>query len=349
MDRTEDLIWDYLERVRIYLPIGSDDLLREIRTHLLEAAEDIGRGQVTPGAVMLAIEQLGDPKTVANEYAGTGRTKGPVPVELVTPLVRSVLVVAGIGVGLITASLLVGPAIAAALGEAQGIAVSVLTSVALGLCMLVALVIGVHVLESKGLPTEKTVLDMVLDVGTGPFQPPSRLSASVATVMLGIGAILVVHPSVMPLYSAEFRVFVPAIAVLLLLAAVLSLALTAFGENNLLLVVNVVLSAVWIWLVSQLVYTGWPTTYAWACEDGGCHLVSISEVLAENPPLGTVLDVIWLAALFLVVVLSVWETNVAISKVVYYLHIGRGLWWTGTWGCSWLLAWIARRRGLPPP
>ena len=74
-----DLIEKYLERVRVYLPIDSEDVLIEIRTHLLEEAETIGDGNITRGSVMMAIERFGEPKDAANAAAGTGQKVGPVP------------------------------------------------------------------------------------------------------------------------------------------------------------------------------------------------------------------------------------------------------------------------------
>ena len=61
-----NMIEKYLERVRVYLPIDSEDALIEIRTHLIEEAEALGQGKMTDGSAMLAIERFGDPKEAAN-------------------------------------------------------------------------------------------------------------------------------------------------------------------------------------------------------------------------------------------------------------------------------------------
>ncbi len=66
------LIEQYLERVRVYLPLDSEDTLVELQTHLRMEAERIGGGIMTAGSAMMAIERMGDPKSVANEYAGSG-------------------------------------------------------------------------------------------------------------------------------------------------------------------------------------------------------------------------------------------------------------------------------------
>ena len=71
-----DLIEKYLDRVRVYLPIDSEDVLIEIRTHLLEEAESIGDGSITRGSTMMAIERFGDPKDAANAAAGTFHRSG---------------------------------------------------------------------------------------------------------------------------------------------------------------------------------------------------------------------------------------------------------------------------------
>ena len=75
------MIDEYLERVKVYLPIDSDDVLAEIRTHLIESAEAIGDGTMTPGSTLMAIERMGEPKIVASEYADSGKKVGPVPAE----------------------------------------------------------------------------------------------------------------------------------------------------------------------------------------------------------------------------------------------------------------------------
>ena len=78
-----ELIEQYLDRVRVYLPLDSEDTIIELQTHLIEEAERIGNGTMTAGSAMMAIERMGDPKSVANEYAGSGEKVGPVPAEYV--------------------------------------------------------------------------------------------------------------------------------------------------------------------------------------------------------------------------------------------------------------------------
>jgi len=82
----------YLERVRIYMPSNSEEALTEIRTHLIEEAEAIGGGSVTVDSMLAAISRLGDPKAVANDYAGTGKSLWHVPVEYVQPIMRILVV-----------------------------------------------------------------------------------------------------------------------------------------------------------------------------------------------------------------------------------------------------------------
>lgn len=82
------LIEQYLERVRVYLPLDSEDTIIELQTHLIEEAERIGNGTMTAGSAMMAIERMGEPKSVANEYAGSGEKVGPVPAEYANPVAR---------------------------------------------------------------------------------------------------------------------------------------------------------------------------------------------------------------------------------------------------------------------
>ncbi|MHA2285969.1 MAG: hypothetical protein ACXABZ_08870, partial [Candidatus Thorarchaeota archaeon] len=109
-DKPIDMIEKYLERVRVYLTIDSEETLMEIRTHLIEEAETLGQGQLTHGSVMLALERFGDgdPKNAANEYAGTGRKKAMVPTEYTQPLLRIVLLLIGVTAAFLIGSFLVG-------------------------------------------------------------------------------------------------------------------------------------------------------------------------------------------------------------------------------------------------
>ena len=103
-----ELIEKYLDRVRVYLPIDSEESLIEIRTHLLEEAESIGDGSITRGSAMMAIERFGDPKDAANALAGTGKRVGPVPTEYTQPLIRMITVIVAIAAAFLVGAYVIG-------------------------------------------------------------------------------------------------------------------------------------------------------------------------------------------------------------------------------------------------
>ena len=170
-----NMIEKYLERVRVYLPIASEDTLTEIRTHLIEDAETLGQGKITHGSVMLAIERFGNPKEAANAYAGIGKRVGPLPAEYVQPAIRIVLLLVALGAAFIIGSYIVGLSILDVVGITSfpfNIPIMIALQVALSLLYAAIIIAGLSAIEKRdALPSEKTVLESFLGLGSDVFKP----------------------------------------------------------------------------------------------------------------------------------------------------------------------------------
>ena len=70
---TEDpdmAIDDYLNLVRSHLPNEiADEIIHEIRTNLIEMAQDLGHGQVSIESAKKSIARFGAPSDIAQEYS----------------------------------------------------------------------------------------------------------------------------------------------------------------------------------------------------------------------------------------------------------------------------------------
>ena len=263
-----DLIEKYLERVRVYLPIDSEDVLIEIRTHLLEEAETIGDGNITRGSVMMAIERFGDPKDAANAAAGTGQKVGPVPEEYTQPLIRMIFVLAALVSAFAIGAVVIRLTIPDFLNIATWSPLNILT-VILNVIFFTAIIIAaIFVLTRDRAPTEKTAIEEFLDIGTTVIKPKPRLDAFgdiFFGVLFGIALML---PQVHIMLSESFLAVVPVVIVLFLLGAVVGVSFFLYGENNLNLALETVLSVAWIFMCIVFINIGWPFEAYWQYTDG---------------------------------------------------------------------------------
>ena len=226
-----DLIEKYLDRVRIYLPTDSEESLIEIRTHLLEEAESIGNGSITRGSAMLAIERFGDPKDAANAAAGTGKRVGPVPTEYTQPLMRMITVIVAIAAAFLVGAYIIGltfpdwfsftnyPAIPFVIAQ-------------LGIYALI--IIGIiYLVKRETAPTEKTVVEEILGIGSGAFKPKARTDALGDMLAGTVIGIIMILPQLRITLGSEFLVFADIIAVLMFSGAIKGVLFFVYGENNL--------------------------------------------------------------------------------------------------------------------
>ncbi|MFO7836213.1 MAG: hypothetical protein R6V83_06140 [Candidatus Thorarchaeota archaeon] len=328
------MIEKYLERVRVYLPVGSEDTLREMRTHLIEEAERLGDGKLTHGSAMLAVERFGDPKDAANAYAGTGKKVGPVPKEYVPPLLRIALALIALGAAFAVASYIVGFAIPG-LGNVMVFPYNVAVMVIISLIYAFAIIGGLSLLDRGRMPTEKTFLEKAFGIGAGVFKPKSRWESAGEAVMGVVFAIVLLHPAIQLLFPDSFLVFLYAGIVLVMLDALKGLLFFLYGENNINLVIQALVAVGWVILALFLINVPWPVEQVYAF-DGELNLwilmtlEELDTLMGNELNLSLVTNIFWVFTVFVIVIANMWEVLISVMKVPMYLEAGKGWWWKET-------------------
>jgi hypothetical protein len=333
-DKPMDLIDKYLERVRVYLPLGNEDTLAEIRTHLIEEAETLGRGELTHGSAMLAIERFGDPKDAANEWAGTGKKVGPVPTEYVAPLVKIALALIALGAVFIVGASIVSYAVPGFWGIVN-FPYSIGIMVVMSLIYAFIIIGSLSYLDKGKPPTEKTTLESVLGIGSGAFRPKRRSEAGAGFLFGVVFAALILSPFVQTLLTAEALFFVNVFAMLILVEAVVNLGFFLYGENNVNLVFEALVGVAWIFLAMFLINLTFPLTGFYNYSDAtGWTLMTFEELSQLIPSFNILipLNYIWVFIVFVIVITNLWKVLMASMKIPMYLQAGKGWWWQGEWG-----------------
>ncbi|TFG14336.1 hypothetical protein EU537_03910 [Candidatus Thorarchaeota archaeon] len=334
-DSPKDLIDKYLERVRVYLPVGSEETLLEMRTHLIEEAQRLGDGRITHGSAMMAIERFGDPKEAANAYAGTGKKVGPIPAEYFHPLLRIGLILAALSAVFIVASYFVGLAVPG-LGFLQNFPFSILAMIAISLVYAFIIIGGLSLLDRGKPPTEKTTLESVLGIGSGVFKPKGRWEALGEAVFGTIFGVILLLPQIMLLFRPTFLVFLYAGALLIFLDAIKGLLFFLAGENNVTLLIQAAIAAMWVILAVFLINVSWPleSFYVFNGDVGTWLLVTVEDIQSTLPPEINVslgLSLMWIFIIFIIVVTNLWSVLISAMKIPMYLEEGKGWWWQGRW------------------
>jgi hypothetical protein len=328
-----ELIDQYLDRVRIYLPLDSEDAIVELQTHLIEEAERIGGGTMTAGSVMMAIERMGDPKSVAHEYAGSGEKVGPVPAEYVNPLSRMLVVLVGVALALIVGALMIGATLAEVFGSnIQNWPFSIPVMLIINITILLVIIGGISMLDRSKPLTEKTVLESFFGIGVEGFKPKGRWEAVGDLVMGILWGFILMLPFVVPLYSAAFRAVALYVVVFLFLGAIRGALFYIGGENNFNLAVEGILSVVWIGIATVLINVGWPIQYVYVNEGGSWVTFNLIEFFQTHDIPFVPFDWIWIFIMFITIAISVWRIIVSSMKITMHLRAGKGIWWQGNWG-----------------
>ena len=342
-----EMIEKYLERVRIYLPIDSDDTLIEIRTHLIQEAESIGQGKISRGSAMLAIERFGDPKDAANAYAGTGKKVGPIPAEYALPTGRIVMALVALAVAFGIGAYFVGLSL-----STWGLPTFVdwpfsIPLIVLFWVSLAVVVIGLLTfLDRFKAPTEKTTLEGVLGVGASVFTPKSRLDA-IADVVFGlVFAGFLLLPQIRFCFDPAYLPVLNAIIILMAVGAVKGLLFFRVGENNVNLLLEAIIAAFWILMCMVLATTGWPIVQVWINTDGVWSFYPLSTLYGEISFLQDMFNGIWTFIVFIIAATSSWQLVISGMKISMYKKAGKGWWWKGTWGLGLRSGWSKWSRRL---
>ena len=334
------LIEQYLDRVRVYLPLDCEDAIVELQTHLIEEAERIGEGTMTDGSAMMAIERMGEPKSVANEYAGSGKKVGPVPAEYVNPVSRIIIVLIGVAAAFTIGASMIGVTLTQLLGgDIQNWPVSIPIIIFLNLIIILAIIGIISMFDREKPLTGKTTLETIFGLGVEGFKPKGRLDA-LGDLISGIfwGLVLMV-PGVILVYTAEFADFYMFVVIFLFLGAVRGALFLVGGENNFNLAFEGVISVIWIALAGPLIRIGWPIRYVYSYSNGAWHIDDLLVFFTEhNIPIA--FDWIWIVIMFITVAIAVWRVLVSSMKITMHIRAGKGIWWQGNWG---------KRRSLRTP
>jgi len=279
------LVEQYLERVRIYLPFRSEEALAEIRTHLIEEAEAIGAGSVTVDSMLDAIIRLGDPKAVANDYAGTGKSIWHVPVEYVQPLVRILVVLVAIGMSFILGASIVGPSLGNFIGEtivARNNPANMPIMVIVNLLFVLTIMRGLPSSDVEKGPTERTTLEKFFGIGLERFRLKGRREAAIELVTgVGLGVFLLL-PQMQGLYSSAFKPYVVSAAILFFIGAVKGSLFIVAGENKLNLIFESIYGGLLVFFALVLINIGWPLEYVFGYQDGSWSLIDPMVFIAET-------------------------------------------------------------------
>jgi hypothetical protein len=328
-----ELIDQYLDRVRVYLPLDSEDAIVELQTHLVEEAERIGGGTMTAGSAMMAIERMGDPKRVANEYAGSGEKVGPVPAEYVSPVSRMLVVLIGVTLALVVGAYMIGLTFTEIFGvNIQNWPFSIPLMIVLNVSIIVIIIGVITVLDRDKPLTEKTTLESLFGIGVEGFKPKGRIDAAGDIVMGLFWGLVLMLPMVVPLYTVEFLSIVLYVVVFLFLGAIRGALFYIGGENNFNLAVEGILSAVWIALAVNLIRIGWPVHSVYVYTNGAWETFNLVEFFTTHEIPFVPFDWIWVFIMFVTVAIAIWRIIVSSMKITMHLRAGKGIWWQGNWG-----------------
>jgi len=325
------LIEQYLDRVRVYLPLDSEDAIVELQTHLIEEAERIGGGTMTAGSAMMAIEKMGDPKSVANEYAGSGKKVGPVPAEYVNPVSRVVIILVAIAAAFTIGISILGFAITDLAGI-QNWPFSIPIMVILNVMILGGIIAILSLLDRDKPLTEKTTLESIFGLGVEGFKPKGRWDALFDVAGGIFWGIILMIPAIVVLYTDAFASLYMLVVIYLFLGAAKGALFYIGGENNFNLALEAFLGVVWIAFAIVLINIGWPIQYVYTNDGSGWTLLNLETFFTSNNIPFVSFDWIWTFIMFVTVVIAVWRVIVSSMKISMYVRSGKGLWWQGTWG-----------------
>ena len=335
----EKLIEQYLDRVRVYLPIDSEEVLTEIRTHLINTAEEIAQGEVTAGSVTMAIERFGEPQRVANEYAGTGKSLGPVPTEYALPLVRILFLLIALSAAFIVGALVVGVTfteLIGGLGVFVNFPFNIVVMIVINVAFVVVIVGGISLVEDRERPiTERTTVEGIFGFASDALKPRPRWEAVAGAVFSIVFGIVFLLPQVQVIFNPSVWPFLYVMAGLMFVGVFKEVLYFKSGENNVYLLFHGILAVAWIIVAMFLVNFPTPIEYYYNNSGSGWELLSFADLDALFPEEFSILAIVglgWLVFIFILVVTNLWDSLVAFAKIPMYHQAGKGWYWQGHWG-----------------
>ncbi len=315
----------YLERVRSYLPLVDDSYMLELRTHLIQEAERLGNGTITEGSALMAVEHMGDPRTVANEYAGSGEKVGPIPVEYVRPFAVLVAVFIGAGLSVAAGWLIADRMFPGVLTFLSG---SILVSLTILFSLVFALIAveRMNIIDMRDSVAEPTFFERFLGVGANALRKKRKRDAILSIVGGIVFPLLLYSPPVFTVLSDGFIALLPAIVTLSLFTAVLGILFYRAGENNLTLLLEVFENIALI-IIALLLIGILPVTTVYSLENGILVSFDLNTIFADYPIAQEAAFGMWGFVIIVVVITHVWGIIVDVVKVSWNLREGRGLWW----------------------
>jgi hypothetical protein len=335
----EKIIEQYLDRVRVYLPIDSEDVLVEIRTHLLNNAEEIGQGEITAGSVTMAIERFGEPQRVANEYAGTGKSLGPIPTEYTLPLIRILFILIALSAAFIVGALLVGVTFSellGGLGVFRNFPFNLVLMIVVNVMFVVIIVGGISLVVDRDRPiTERTTIEGIFGFASDALKPRPRYEAVAGAVLsLAFGLILLL-PQFQVMFTPSIWVFLTIMAGLMFVGVFKEVLYYRAGENNAYLLFHGLLAVSWILMAMFLINFQAPIEYYYNNSGSGWELLPFADLDLMFPEEFSILSIMgvgWMIFIFVLVVTNIWDALVAFAKIPMYRHAGYGWYWEGNWG-----------------
>ncbi|MCF2135808.1 MAG: hypothetical protein K9W43_01075 [Candidatus Thorarchaeota archaeon] len=324
-NRAMKAIDDYLDRVRSYLPMVDESYIVELRTHLIQEAERLGDGSVTEGSALLSVEHMGDPKAVASEYAGSGEKIGPIPVEYVRPFVVLSVMFAGIGFAIAAGWTIASYAFPEVTMFFSGsLLVSLIIIIGFGLSLII--VERLDVIDLRRSVAERTFFERFIGIGADALRKKPRKEVIIDAIMGFSVPIILLLPFVSVLFSEDFLPFFLIIAGVSLFSAFVDIFYYRFGENNVILILEMLANISCV-IVAILLVNVFPVACVYGFENGHWIVIDLAAVFTENPWSQQLAFGVWTSAIVIVVMVHIWQTIVDILKVSWYFREGRGLWW----------------------
>jgi hypothetical protein len=282
----------------------------------------------------MAIERIGEPQRVANEYAGTGEKVGPVPAEYVQPLFRILLTLITVAIAFVIGFNVVGIAFSEYFDP-----ISFPLYVPIIVVMNIFIVIGIIaiislIVDRDKRVTERTTLEAIFGAGSEGFKPKGRLDAAGEVVFGFFWAIIIILPPVLAALKPGILLPMVAAAFLMLIGTVKGALFYKVGENNLNLLFEALLCIGWLIVALFFAQFPYPMDTIYYNTNGVWETMRVEDLvnLVDVFDITIIFAIGWSIFIFILVVGNVWMVLVAFAKISLYRRDGKGWWWEGGWG-----------------